>query len=329
MRSLDLVNRKRWLAILAVVVVLVIAGVLLVRPSQPGLVYKGKTVEEWGVQLYLSQDESVRNAASAALKELGPKAVPDIIRMLHRKDPFIRRQVWLVASKLPPQFRKGVVSNVKPQRAGLVHIAGMRAVVAIGPEAVAALPELNRILQGKDLQETWEAGYALGALGPEAVRVLSAALQSQYPAVMQAAMAGLKQIGPAAGQAVPSVVEKLGHHDPAVRMWAVSALSGIGQPAVPQLLQTVEHGKGEVRRGAAQALALIFPSRRKFTPALLQMIKDEEAASRVQAIVSLTTINATEERAIGAIREALEDSDVSVRGAATNALAKLQPKEGL
>jgi len=45
--------------------------------------------------------------------------------------------------------------------------------------------------------------------------------------------------------------------------------------------------------------------------------------------VSLTTINATEERAIGAIREALEDSDVSVRGAATNALAKLQPKEGL
>jgi len=159
------------------------------------------------VQLYLSQDENARHSASAALKELGPKAVPDIIRMLRRKDPFIRRQVWSVAAKLPPQFRKGIVSNVKPQRAGLVHIAGMRAVAAIGPEAVPALPELNRILQGKDLQETWEAGYALGAMGPEAIRALTAALHSEYPAVMQAALAGLKQIGPAAGQAVPAMIE--------------------------------------------------------------------------------------------------------------------------
>lgn len=324
-----MVLKKRWWAIIAVVVVCVIAGLLLMRPSRPGLVYKGKSVEEWSVQLYVSQDEGARNVASVALKELGPKAVPDVIRMLRRKDPFIRRQVWAIAAKLPPQFRKGVASNVKPQRAGLVHIAGMRAVVAIGPEAVSTISELNRILLGKDLQETWEAGYALGALGPEAVRVLIAALQSQYPVVMQAAMAGLKQIGPAAGQAVPSMIEKLGHHDPAVRMWAVSALSGIGQPAVPQLLQTVEHGTGEVRRGAAQALTSIFPSRRKFSPVLLQMIKDEEPASRMQAIVSLTTINAPDEATIAAMTDALQDRDVNVRQAATNALAKLRPKDGI
>ena len=324
-----MVLKKRWWAIGGILVVCVIGGSLLMRPGRPGLVYKGKSVEEWSVQLYVSQDESARKAASAALKELGPKAIPDIIGMLRKKDPFIRRQVWSSAPKLPPEYRKGVLSNVKPERAGLVHIAGMRAVAAIGPEAVPTIPDLNRILQGKDLQETWEAGYALGALGPEAVRVLTAALQSQYPAVMQAAMAGLKQIGPAAGQAIPSIVEKLGHHDPAVRMWAVSALSGIGQPAVPQLLQTVEHGTGEVRRGAAQALTLIFPSRRKFIPVLLEMIKDEEPASRVQAIMSLTTINATDEAAIIAMTNALEDSDVNVRQAATNALAKLRPKEGL
>jgi len=321
--------KKRWLVIVALVVICVVAGLLLMRPSQPGLVYKGKSVEEWSVQLYLSLDENARHSASAALKELGPKAVPDIIRMLRRKDPFIRRQVWSVAAKMPPQFRKGIVSNVKPQRAGLVHIAGMRAVAAIGPDAVPALPELSRILQGKDLQETWEAGYALGAMGPEAARVLTAALHSEYPAVMQAALAGLKQIGPAAGQAVPAMIEKLGHHDPAVRMWAVSALSGIGQPAVPQLLQIVEHGNGEVRRGAAQALTSIFPSRRKFIPALLQMIKDDEAASRLQAIVSLTTINATDEVTIGAITDALKDSDVNVRQAATNALVRLRANGGL
>jgi len=91
----------------------------------------------------------------------------------------------------------------------------------------------------------------------------------------------------------------------------------------------VEHGTGEVRRGAAQALTLIFPSRRKFIPALLQMIKDDEAASRLQAIVSLTTINATDEVTIGAITDALKDSDVNVRQAATNALVKLRANGGL
>jgi HEAT repeat protein len=324
-----MVLKKRWLAIIAVVVICVGAGLMLMRPGGRGLVYKGKTVEEWSVQLYLSQDEAGRNAASAALKELGSKAVPDIVRMLHRKDPFFRRQAWSSAPKLPPEFRKGILSNVKPERAGLVHIAGMRAVAAIGPDAVPVLPELSRILQGKDLQETWEAAYALGAMGPEAVRVLTAALQSEYPAVIQASLAGLKQIGPAAGQAVPAVIEKLGHHDPAVRTWAVAALSGIGQPAVPQLLQIVEHGNGEVRRGAAQALTSILPSRRKFIPVLLEMLKDEEPTSRVQAIVSLTAINGSDQPAIGAIEHALQDGDVNVRQAATNAVAKLQPKEGL
>ena len=216
------------------------------RPSHPGLVYKGKTVEDWSVQLYVSQDQNARNTASAALKELGPKAMPDLNRMLRRKDPFIRRQVWSMAPKLPARFRKGIVSNVNPPRAGLVHIAAMRAIAAIGPDAAPAIPELSRMLQGKDLQETWEAGYALGAMGPEAVRVLTAALHSEYPAVMQAALAGLRQVGPAAREAVPSMIEKLGHHDPAVREWAVSALAGIGQPAVPELLQTVEHGNGEM-----------------------------------------------------------------------------------
>jgi hypothetical protein len=74
-------KRKRWLlAIVALVVVCVVGGSLLMRPKQRGLTYKGKTVEEWSVLLYVSQDPSARDAASAALKELGAKAIPDITR---------------------------------------------------------------------------------------------------------------------------------------------------------------------------------------------------------------------------------------------------------
>jgi HEAT repeat protein len=276
------------------------------------------------VQLYVSQEETARDAASAALKALGPKAVPDIIRMLRNKDPFIRRQVWSLTPKVPMRFRKGMLANVKPPRAGLYHIAAMRAVGAIGAEARPAIPDLARNLQGRDLQECWEAGTALGRIGPDAVRVLSAALQSELPAVRQAALLGLKEIGPEAAQAIPAVIEKLGDRDEFVRGWAAQALTSIGRPAIPQLLQTVENGTGEVRRGAAYALAGIYPSRRVATPALLKMMNDPEPESREQAIATLEAIHASDEAVLRAMKNALQDSDATVRKAATSAVAELE-----
>jgi HEAT repeat protein len=243
--------------------------------------------------------------------------------MLRNKDPFIRRQMWLWAPKVPMSFRKRILGNVKRPRAGLYHIAAMRAIEAIGPEARPAIPDLARKLQGKDLQECWDAGNALGCIGPEAVRVLIVALQSELPAVRQAALLGLKEIGPEAAQAIPAVIEKLGDRDEWVRGWAAQTLTSIGRPAIPQLLQTVENGTGEVRRGAAYALAGIYPSRRMATPALLKMMNDPESASREQAIATLEAIHASDEAVRRAMKSALQDSDAAVRKAAAGALAEL------
>jgi HEAT repeat protein len=315
--------KKRLPAGLAIVAVCVIAGLLLTRRNHSTLTYQGKSVEEWSVQLYVSQDQGARDAASAALKTLGPKAIPDIIRMLRNKDPFIRRQVWSLAPQVPLRFRKGILANVKPPRAGLYHIAAMRAVGAIGADARPAIPDLARKLQAKDLQECWEAGTALGCIGPEAVRVLLAALQSELPAVRQAALLGLKEIGPEAAQAVSAVIEKLGDRDEWVRGWAAQTLISIGRPAIPQLLQIVENSTGEVRRGAAFALAGIYPSRRVASPPLLKMMNDPEPALREQAIETLTAIHASDEAVIRAMKNALQDSDANVRQAATRALVQL------
>src|SRR3954464_4789428 len=109
--------KKRFLAGFGILGVCVIAGLLLTRRIQPTLIYEGKSIEEWSMQLYLSQDQGERDAASAALKRLGPKAVPDVVRMLRNQDPFIRRQVWSLAPKVPMRFRKGILGNVKPPRA--------------------------------------------------------------------------------------------------------------------------------------------------------------------------------------------------------------------
>src|ERR1041385_7649473 len=114
--------KKRLLAGLLIVAVCVSAALLLTQRSRPTLMYQGKSVEDWSMQLYLSQDQGARDAASAALKTLGPKAVPDVMRMLRNKDPFIRRQAWLFAPKVPLRLRKEILANVKPLRAGLYHM---------------------------------------------------------------------------------------------------------------------------------------------------------------------------------------------------------------
>ncbi len=315
--------KKRLSLALGIVVVFLFVGPLLTRRNQPAVVYQGKSVEEWSLQLYSSLEQTQRDAASAALKTLGSNAVPDVIRMLRNRDPLIRRQLWVLAPRIPTHLRKGILSNVKPPRARLYHIAAMRAVAAIGPEARSTIPDLAQKLQGNDLQETWEAGTALGSVGPDALRALVTALQNQLPAVRQAALSGIKEVGPEAAQAIPAVIEKLGDRDQWVRGWAAQALTSIGRPAIPQLLQTVENGIGETRRGAAYVLAGIYPSRRVASPALLKMMSDPEPASREQAIATLEAIHASDEAVIRAINNALQDSDADVRKAAASALAEL------
>lgn len=315
--------KKRLSAGFAIVAVSVVAVLILMRHSQRPLTYQGKTVEEWSLQLYVSLEQTQRIAASAALKTMGSNAVPDVVRMLRKKDPFFRRQAWAWAPKLPMRFRKEILLKVKPPRAGLYHIAAMRAIEAIGRQAGPAIPDLATKLQGKELPECWEAGSALGYIGPQAMRVLMAGLQSAYPAVRQAALLGLKEIGPEAAQAVPAVIEKLGDPDEFVRGWAAQVLKSIGHLAIPRLLQTVENGTGEMRRGAAYALAGIYPSRRVASPALLKMMSDPEPASRAQAIETLRVIHASNEAVLRAMKSALQDSDADVRKASSNALAEL------
>ena len=110
------------MVIVAIVAVCIAAGLLLTQQSQPRLSYQGKSVEQWSGQLYASVDVGDRNAASAALKEMGPKAVPDLVRMLRRKDPFIRRQVWSLSSRLPIALQRKVLKGVKPLLASFAHM---------------------------------------------------------------------------------------------------------------------------------------------------------------------------------------------------------------
>src|SRR6266481_8651871 len=141
-----MVLKKRLLVIVAIVAICIAAGLLLTQQSQPRLSYQGKSVEQWSGQLYASVDEGDRKAASAALKEMGPKAVPDLVRMLRRKDPFIRRQVWSLSSRLPIALQRKVLKGVKPLRAPFAHLSAMRALAELGPDASPAIPELARAL---------------------------------------------------------------------------------------------------------------------------------------------------------------------------------------
>ena len=154
------------------------------------------------------------------------------------------------------------------------------------------------------------------------------ALRNKNPDIRYAAIDGLKQLGPGAEPAIPMLLDELKEPKEEIRTAAISCLAAIGMPAVLALAQAVEHEKGPARRAAASALMSLGMGRprRLFEPALLQMLQDEEAASRQQAIVTLAAIRATDGPAIAAITAALRDPAPVVRVAAAKGLGQMSWK---
>jgi HEAT repeat protein len=103
---------------------------------------------------YDGQSGSPEGAAERALKELGPVAVPDLVRVLRGNDRVLRSKAARVLGMIGPEARASVpvlVALLDDNEGHLAEVAG-HALGKIGPAAREAIPALEQRLRAPEIR---------------------------------------------------------------------------------------------------------------------------------------------------------------------------------
>ena len=301
--------------------ILLAALVALIWPEQP-VVYQGKDVWQWTWQLY-SPNPPDREAATAALRAIGPAAVPTVVNKLRTDASFLRKAREWLGERLPGAIGRGMTKDLKPISFASSRSMAATGLKALGTNANAAVPALLKAMHDPEAQVMWDSAGALGAIGESAVLGLVPLLEDPLPARRRAVIYALAETGPAALPAVPTLVRQLGDRDPDYRVSVAYALGRIGPVAGPAVLKAVETSQGEAKRLAARAVVVVHPRTALAMPVLMTMARDAEAASRSAALDALAALRISHTNALAVYRAALDDTNALVRASAAKAMGEV------
>jgi HEAT repeat protein len=298
---------------------LIIIGVFCINRSPDAVVYNGKSIRTWALQM-TANDEHLTREATAQFRALGSNAVPGLIALLGAKDSFLRKGIWNFASKMPASIRNVVTTRVRAPASARIRSAAARSLAAIGGDAQGAVPALARMLQKDEAQCRMEAALALGNIGGSAVRELIKTSESKDLNIRYAAVCGLGNVRPAEDALVLALLKASGDTNGGIAVPAGSGLSKLGTNALPALTNALESPETETRRQATRALGTIRAPRDEIVPLLLKMLNDREPACRVQAAQILGTSGLPNPTMVAGLVGALDDSATDVRVAAIQGL---------
>jgi HEAT repeat protein len=295
----------------------------------------------------------------AAFAAMGPSAVPVLVELLQKQELPWRRQLRLLAPKLPPRLRQVLFGTADIPTAVKLRCGAARCLGMLGPQAESAVAQLARAMRDPELAVRNEAASALAQLGKAAVPYFTLALQEKDPHARQAAAFFLGRIGPDAAPAVPSLALALEDKEASVRVVAAIALQGIGSRAaasVPALIQSladpdpivrssastslselrtpsvwalvnlVNHGDLSVQKAATAALVENYRALRLTAATFRKMAQSEDAASRELALETLGILRADDDATLNTLSAALKDVDPKVRLAAVKAFSSINWK---
>jgi HEAT repeat protein len=238
------IAHKKWL-LAGVLLLAAAAGALFCwRPAEPE--YAGKPLSYWLRECCRSGQRMTSDAirheeAAAALREMGPSAVPRLLEYAFDIGPASggRKDVCRLLNALPRSW--GLPAPVEPE---IMSDEAADALKEIKPPAHQLLPFLEPRLKSTKALDRRQALYILGCTGQgaeEVVPLLCAALKCPDAYERGLAIQSLGWLGPRAGAAVPALIEVLRWHDttnqPPVRLErsAAGALGKIGSAAAPAL----------------------------------------------------------------------------------------------
>ena len=321
--------RKRLYIGLAVLGLVLIAGFLGAKRQPEPVVYRGKPVRVWAMQMGAGQAE--REEAAAALKQLGTNAVPELVRMLGTRDSFLRIGLWRLQSKLPAQAQKILARMVRPPAAARTRGLAARSLVVIGPEAESAVPALYDALEDESYEVRDPAAASLSKLAPAVLPLMTNGLQSSDGPTRRRAARAVGLVRPPGVPLRPLVLALLRSPDPADRLQGVLTLMKMGMPnpaMVRAYVGAVKDPDAQVRLAAVHALSMTGLQAGISLPGLTNALADAMPAVRESAAQILGNFGARAQPALAKLRQmAVGDEEGSVQLAAKQAVARIETPE--
>jgi HEAT repeat protein len=299
----------------------ILAAFLLVAVSpsllhwrEPG--YEGEKISYWLRQIRIPGQE---RAARAALKHIGPDALPWILPMLRAKDSKFKIKLEEWADRQP-------LIELQFKHANEEWFRGVQAIQILGPQAKAAIPELSRMLKDPDVA-TFVA-QALAGIGPEGLPPLVQALTNQNATIRSAALLGLSELGTNAEPVLSVIIAAVQDTNASVWHAALEAVvrAGENRPdlTLPVLLSSLETGDAVSRGAAIQALAAIGTNQSaQVVPVLMKGLEDPDARVRFNAALALGRFKTAARPAAPRLIELLRDTKTRGGGALARALMEI------
>jgi HEAT repeat protein len=299
-------------------------------------------IKELGKSGMSEAQDRARAKASDALLEIGPDAVPALLKACLSKENSLDKTLdWLDSHS--PAFLAGILPE-RPDR-NLIRQYSLEALIALGPDARQAIPKFQEayLARKKDITEQFETSQwaeavlaAAGKEDPVSRSFFISSLSVPEGEAVIGAMFALGEIGPAASAAVPRLIELLAVEDGRIQWRAAKTVGQIGlaaSNAVPALrkLMLDEGAYPDARVSAAWSVWRITGEANQALPVLTEALSGGGLWADVQAAVALGEMGRLAEPALPALLEELSSSKRRDSGGlfkvrAAEAIWRINPK---
>jgi hypothetical protein len=269
--------KRRLIVVGVAVFALASVGIWILSPADPPApVYRGKALSAWLDDRRATPQGPVvlSDEAVAAVRALGPEALPTLLRWIRASDSSFRRNTKVVLEwhlKLPVQVPTNQDNRVRA-------MYGFR---ALGLAASSAFPELVSIALNSP--DDWQRGDAINALTESdaaTMRRIAGGLKSPDREVRLRAVHTLTCIRIAPDEVCLPALERV-LHDPDAMVRAEAARGiALFQQQLKAFAQVLVHPDPEFRASAARLIGGYRARAREYLPALEAAVGDADPGVR-------------------------------------------------
>jgi len=263
--------------------------------------------------------------ARDALAKIGTAAAREMIRSAGPGDTAqITREHWVIGciakmgAAATPELLKSLESKEATMR--LVAVLGC---TAINGEAAPAMEMIVRSCADTDARVRAAAFEALPAIEVDRDRLLpliEVALEDPEPSVRISAMAQISYLKEAGKPLAPSLLAMMGDSSPELRKAAVRAINSQMDEAIPQLVKSLDDET--LRADAIESLGRFGTRAQPAVSKLVEILPGETSETRRRIITTMSLTGSAD--VVAALAGALKDEDAGCRAAAVSAYLKVE-----